>query len=72
MVPNQGNQVVEWAEQSGRKRAHFINVVSEDAKIIGDFGTVAHSLGFRKNMFNTADSRLSAFHGEVMRRVGPR
>lgn len=62
----------EWAERSDRNWAHFLNVVSEDSKIINDSGTVAHSLGFKRNMFNTAESRLSAFYDEVMRRVGPR
>jgi hypothetical protein len=28
------------------------------------------SRGFRRNMFNTAESRLTAFHAEVNARVG--
>jgi hypothetical protein len=62
----------EWAERSDRNWSHFLSVVSEDTKIINDSGTVARSLGFKRNMFNTAESRLSAFYDEVMRRVGPR
>jgi phenylpropionate dioxygenase-like ring-hydroxylating dioxygenase large terminal subunit len=61
----------EWAERSDRNWAHFLNVSAEDAKVINDFGTVAHSLGFKRNMFNTAESRLSAFYDEIVRRVGP-
>jgi choline monooxygenase len=62
----------EWAERSDRNWAHFLNVLSEDTKVLNNFGTVAHSLGFKRNMFNTAESRLSAFYDEVMRRVAPR
>jgi choline monooxygenase len=59
----------EWTERSDRNWKHFLNVVAEDEKVINDLGTVAHSIGFRRNMFNTAESRLSAFHDEIMRRV---
>ena len=61
----------EWAERSDRNWAHFLSVLAEDSKVINDFGSVAHSLGFKRNMFNTAESRLSAFYDEVMGRVGP-
>jgi hypothetical protein len=37
-----------------------------------DFGAVAQSLGFKGNIFNTAEGRLSALHDDVMQRVGPR
>jgi hypothetical protein len=31
---------------------------------------VITSLGYRRNMFNTAESRLTAFHQEVAQRLG--
>ena len=62
----------EWTTRNDRNWQHFIDVFTEDSKVINEFGTVAHSLGFKRKLFNTAESRLSAFHDEIMRRVGPR
>jgi phenylpropionate dioxygenase-like ring-hydroxylating dioxygenase large terminal subunit len=61
-----------WAEQSDRNWAHFLGVLEEDAQILNGLGTVSHSLGYKRSLFNTAEGRLTAFHDEVMRRVGPR
>ena len=61
----------QWDEESDRNWQHFINVTSEDARILNQFGTVAKSIGFKRVMFNSAESRLSAFHDEIMRRVEP-
>jgi len=61
-----------WAEISDRNWAHFLSVLAEDMRVLNDFGTVAQSLGFKRSLFNTAEGRLSAFHDEVMQRVGPR
>jgi hypothetical protein len=47
-----------WQRQNERDWNQFLD------------GTVARSLGFRRNMFNTAESRLTAFHEEVSARVG--
>ena len=44
-------------------------MLDEDASVINGFGTVARSRGFRKVMFNTAESRLTAFHAEVAARL---
>jgi phenylpropionate dioxygenase-like ring-hydroxylating dioxygenase large terminal subunit len=54
-----------WKRQNDRDWAHFIDVAREDAEVINAFGTVVYSKGFRRNMFNTAESRLTAFHAEV-------
>ena len=61
-----------WAEQSDRNWAHFLNVLGEDSQVLNDLGTVARSRGYKRSLFNTAEGRLSAFHDEVMRRVGHR
>ena len=39
--------------------AHFMSVLGEDSQVLNDFGTVAHSRGFRRSLFNTAEGRLS-------------
>lgn len=59
-----------WKRQNDRDWAHFIKVTDEDSEVINGFGTVSRSLGFRRNMFNTAESRLTAFHAEVSARAG--
>ena len=58
-----------WERQNDRDWDHFLSVVYEDAEVINAFGTVVNSKGFRRNMFNTAESRLTAFHAEVNARV---
>jgi choline monooxygenase len=60
----------EWEKRTERDWNHFVNVAQEDAEVINGFGTVARSLGFKRNLFNTAESRLTSFHQEVHRRVG--
>ncbi len=59
-----------WYDQNKRDWDHFVAVSAEDAEVLNDWGKVAHSLGAKKYMFNTAESRLTAFHEEVSRRVG--
>ena len=58
-----------WAKQNERDWAHFLKVVGENSTIINSLGTVAHSKGFGRLMFNTAESRLTAFHEEVKSRI---
>jgi hypothetical protein len=60
-----------WAEHSDRNWAHFLSVLEEDAEVLNGIGTVSQSLGYKRSLFNTAEGRLTAFHDEVMRRVGP-
>ena len=59
----------EWQRQNQRDWKHFEAVSAEDAEVLNDWGTVSHSLGATQYMFNTAESRLTAFHQEVARRV---
>jgi choline monooxygenase len=65
----QGTSPEQWAKQNERDWKHFTSVLDEDTAIINGWGTVARSLGFRRMMFNTAESRLAAFHQEVSKRV---
>jgi choline monooxygenase len=59
-----------WARHNDRDWEHFLSVVYEDAEVINEFASVVNSRGFRRNMFNTAESRLTAFHAEVNGIVG--
>lgn len=59
----------EWQSQNDRDWKHFCAVSAEDAEVLNDWGTVSQSLGASQYMFNTAESRLTAFHAEVARRV---
>ena len=59
----------EWQRQNQRDWDHFCRVSAEDAEVLNDWGSVSHSLGAKRYMFNTAESRLTAFHQEVAKRV---
>lgn len=59
----------EWQRQNQRDWDHFVAVSAEDAEVLNDWGSVSHSLGASNYMFNTAESRLTAFHAEVARAV---
>jgi choline monooxygenase len=61
----------QWASRSERDWDHFLRVVAEDCEVIEAAGPLAHSLGFKRNMFNTAEGRLTAFHREVDRWIAP-
>lgn len=47
-----------------------MKVTSEDAGVINRISTVSHSAGTQRLMFNTAESRLTAFYREVLGIVG--
>lgn len=64
-----GDTDEKWARRTKRDWDHFLNVVAEDSGVINDLGAMQQSLGFRRNMFCTAEGRLTAFHAEVARRV---
>jgi phenylpropionate dioxygenase-like ring-hydroxylating dioxygenase large terminal subunit len=58
-----------WAARNERDWNHFLDVLAEDVGVINQAGTLTRSLGWRRNMFNTAESRLTAFHDEVRVRL---
>ena|ERR1700722_9225547 len=59
-----------WARNSDRDWNSFMDVLAEDVEVIKEAGEAMHSLGFRRNMFNIAEGRLTAFHEEVNARAG--
>jgi phenylpropionate dioxygenase-like ring-hydroxylating dioxygenase large terminal subunit len=60
----------EWTAQNDRDWKHFCAVSAEDAEVLNEWGSVSRSLATKQYMFNTAESRLTAFHEEVARRAG--
>jgi choline monooxygenase len=68
--PPAGMTEEKWERHNQRDWDQFLEVLEEDAGVVNDFAKVIGSLGFRRNMFNTAESRLTAFHAEVTRRLG--
>ena len=57
-------------ERNDRDWNHFMKVTFEDAGVVNRISTMSRSLGLRKPMFSAAESRLTAFHREVLRIVG--
>jgi hypothetical protein len=57
----------EWTERGRRDWDHFLTVAAEDVAVLTEAGRVYDSLGFRRNMFSTAEARLTAFHDTVNR-----
>jgi choline monooxygenase len=68
--PPNGMSEEKWERANQRDWDHFLEVLDEDSEVINNFSTIVGSLGFRRNMFNTAESRLTAFHQEVAKRLG--
>lgn len=58
-----------WARRTERDWKSFLEVLEEDSGVVNDFARVIGSKGFRRNMFNTAESRLTAFHDEIATRL---
>jgi hypothetical protein len=60
----------EWETQNARSWEHFLNVSKEDIGVLNSLDDVVRSEGYVGSMFNTAESRLTAFHTEVLSRCG--
>lgn len=58
-----------WLRRNDRDWDQFLEVLLEDSEVINGFTAVARSKGFKENMFNTAEGRLTSFHDEVEKRV---
>ena len=58
----------DWQAQNARSWQHFLDVSSEDIRILNSLDEVVRSEGYKGSMFNTAESRLTAFHQEVLSR----
>ncbi|MFC4011162.1 aromatic ring-hydroxylating dioxygenase subunit alpha [Nonomuraea purpurea] len=68
--PPDGMPADKWERHNRRDWDQFLEVLGEDAEVINGLATVIGSLGFRRNMFSTAESRLTAFHEEIAKRLG--
>jgi choline monooxygenase len=69
-APPAGMTAEKWAQQGDRDWKHFLTVLAEDAEVVNGFAKTIDSIGYRRSIFNTAESRLTAFHEEVNRRAG--
>jgi hypothetical protein len=58
-----------WLQQNERDWGQFLEVLDEDTEVINNFATVVNSIGFKRVLFNAAESRLTAFHHEVSQRI---
>jgi phenylpropionate dioxygenase-like ring-hydroxylating dioxygenase large terminal subunit len=63
--PPEGTTVEDWHARGDRDWKHFVSVVAEDEEVLGNAGRVYDSLGFVRNMFNSAEGRITAFHEVV-------
>lgn len=59
----------QWAADNKRDWQHFQSVLSEDAEILNNIDRVIGSRGLTRNMFNTAESRLTAFHEQIEKQL---
>lgn len=67
--PPEGTTIERWAAHNERDWQHFLNVLEEDSAVINDFARVIDSRGYTRNMFNTAESRLTSFHEQIDKRL---
>jgi choline monooxygenase len=55
----------DWLALGDKGWANFQEVAAEDVDVLEDAGRVYDSLGFKRQMFNSAEGRLTAFHAAV-------
>jgi phenylpropionate dioxygenase-like ring-hydroxylating dioxygenase large terminal subunit len=58
-----------WERAAERNWSSFMDVLAEDVEVINSIDTVVRSRGYTRNIFNSAETRLTAFHEEVAKRV---
>jgi phenylpropionate dioxygenase-like ring-hydroxylating dioxygenase large terminal subunit len=68
--PADGTSRDEWEARAARDWEHYKAVVEEDKVVLESAGRVYDSLGFRRNLFNAAEGRLTAFHEHINQIAG--
>jgi choline monooxygenase len=65
-------EMSEMKFQSDVERAwsHFCAVVEEDVEVLNEAGKVYDSLGYSRNLFNSAECRLTSFHQSIAEWTG--
>jgi choline monooxygenase len=63
--PPAGTSRRDWVERNRTGFAHFGRVAEEDVFVLNEFGAAAGSLAYKRNIFNLAESRLTAFHDNI-------
>jgi phenylpropionate dioxygenase-like ring-hydroxylating dioxygenase large terminal subunit len=67
--PAEGVDSERYRRRADRDWEHFRAVVEEDVGVLEAAGEIYDSLGFRRNMFNAAEGRLTAYHAAMNARV---
>ena len=68
--PAAGVDAERYRRRADRDWEHFRSVVAEDVDVLEAAGEIYDSLGFRRNMFNAAEGRLTAYHAAMNARAG--
>jgi choline monooxygenase len=54
-----------WARRNQRDWEAFLHVLDEDSEVINHFASQMKSRGYTRNLFNTAESRITQFHEQI-------
>ncbi|MHB2000438.1 MAG: aromatic ring-hydroxylating oxygenase subunit alpha [Solirubrobacteraceae bacterium] len=60
----------EWRARDSGEWDQFCRVIDEDVEILNELGQVQGSRGYRRNIFNSAEGRLTSFHETVAEMTG--
>jgi choline monooxygenase len=63
--PPAGTNELDWVERNRTGFAHFGRVAQEDVFVLNEFGAASNSIAYKRNIFNLAESRLTAFHENI-------
>jgi phenylpropionate dioxygenase-like ring-hydroxylating dioxygenase large terminal subunit len=59
-----------WHTRDRDEWDHFCRVLDEDVEILDNIGRLQYSRGYRRNIFNSAEGRLTSFHTTVAEMTG--
>ena len=60
----------EWKERTDAEWDHFCRVIDEDVEILTDLGRLSRSRGYSRNIYNSAEGRITTFHEAVAEMTG--
>lgn len=60
----------DWEARDAGEWEHFCRVVDEDVEILSEIGALQGSRGYTRNIFNSAEGRLTSFHRTVAEMTG--
>jgi choline monooxygenase len=59
-----------WTERTDGEWDHFCRVIDEDVAILTDLGRLSRSRGYTRNIYNSAEGRITTFHEAVAEMTG--